>query len=64
MRLLTKRAILEQLVGKTIAEVSHTDQDEAVVQDRLFTHLLTEDGYVFRAGPYGFQVFRPGEYEG
>jgi hypothetical protein len=61
---ITVRTLLEQLVGKTIVEVSPTDRHEMLKTNHLFVYLMTEDGYLFRAGPNSFPIFKPGEYQG
>jgi hypothetical protein len=58
------RQLLEQLVGKTVVEVSHTDADEIKAGSNAELFLFFNDGTVFKAGPNRFQVFQPGQYQG
>jgi hypothetical protein len=58
------RQLLEQLVGKTVLEVSHTDADEINAGSNGELFLFFDDGSVFKTGPNRFQVFQPGQYQG
>jgi hypothetical protein len=54
------RQLLEQLIGKTVVEVSHTDADEIAAKTDMSLYLFFTDGTVLKAGPNTFQIFRPG----
>jgi hypothetical protein len=56
------RKTLEQLIGKTVCAISHTDMAELLRTDHLDVYLLFDDGSVFTAGTDGFRVYLPGEY--
>jgi hypothetical protein len=58
------RQLLEQLIGKTVVEVSHTDSDEIAAKTDMSLYVFFTDGTVLKAGPNTFQVFRPGQYQG
>jgi hypothetical protein len=58
------RQLLEQLVGKTVIEVSHTDADEIAAKTDMSLYVFFTDGTVLKAGPNTFQIFKPGQYQG
>jgi hypothetical protein len=58
------RQLLEQLIGKTVVEISHTDSDEIAAKTDMSLYLFFTDGTVLKAGPNTFQIFKPGQYQG
>jgi hypothetical protein len=57
------RELLEQLVGKTVAEVSHTDADDIADGQCMATYVFFTDLTVLKCGPNTFQVFGPSDYK-